>query len=132
MSQGQFPFCYLGIPLYSKKHNALECRTLVDKVTARLHCWFAKLLSYAGRVELVKSVICGIQAFWMQIFCLPRKVLKLINMACCEFIWSGGNDNSKSYMVAWDFMCLPKSNGGLNLKLTEIWNRSAILKLLYA
>lgn len=54
---GNFPFMYLGVPLYSERITTIWCKSLVDKVTTRLQSWSAKLLSYVGKVHLVKYVI---------------------------------------------------------------------------
>lgn len=61
MESGESPFRYLRVSLHSKKPNALDCRNLVEKITAKIKTWSAKLLSYARRVELVGSVIRGLQ-----------------------------------------------------------------------
>lgn len=34
--------------------------------------------------------------------------------------------------MAWDKICLPKSAGGLNVRNLELWNKAAILRLLWA
>ncbi|XP_021736140.1 uncharacterized protein LOC110702693 [Chenopodium quinoa] len=73
---GTIPFKYLGVPLSSKKVTIAQCKPLVDKVTARINGWSAMHLSYAGRLQLVKSVVFGIQTYWAQIFVLPKKILK--------------------------------------------------------
>ena len=131
MTEGSFPFRYLGVPLHTKRLSATDCSTLVSNVTARIRTWHAKLLSYAGRIELVRAVIGGIQNFWAQIFCLPKKVLKLVDSACRKFIWTGRLEESKKSPVAWETMCLPKDCGGLNLKNHAVWVKAAILKLLW-
>ncbi|XP_016505979.2 uncharacterized protein LOC107823783 [Nicotiana tabacum] len=42
--------------------------------------WTAKKLSYAGRIQLVQTVIFNIQAYWAQIFIIPAKVIKAIEV----------------------------------------------------
>ncbi|XP_021713494.1 uncharacterized protein LOC110681652 [Chenopodium quinoa] len=68
VSQGSIPFKYLGVPLSSKKLTISHCKPLVEKVTARIQGWMARHLSYAGRIQLIKSVLFGIQTYWAQIF----------------------------------------------------------------
>lgn len=60
MREGEIPFKYLGIPLHSRKLTFLECRGLINRMTSRFQVWSAMLLSYGGRVELVRSVLLGI------------------------------------------------------------------------
>nr|XP_009592378.1 uncharacterized protein LOC104089235 [Nicotiana tomentosiformis] len=46
-SEGTLPFRYFGVPLASKKLSVIQCWPLVEKITRRINCWTAKLLSYA-------------------------------------------------------------------------------------
>nr|QIA97952.1 hypothetical protein AP_R.00g000480-v1.0.a3 [Amaranthus palmeri] len=131
MEEGSFPFRYLGVPLHSKKLNSRDCRPLVDKIVGRIGYWSSKLLSYAGRIQLVRSVIRGIQNFWAQIFCIPKKVLKMVENICRSFIWTGKEGLSRKAAISWLQMGLPYSKGGLNLRDMYQWNRVAILKHLW-
>ncbi|XP_060170678.1 uncharacterized protein LOC132601614 [Lycium barbarum] len=98
-SEGTLPFKYLGVSLSSKNFIVPQCMPLVEKVTERIKCWSAKLLSYAGRLKLIKSVFFGLQTYWAQIFILPKKIMKLVNGLCRTFLWTGSTDNSKKNRV---------------------------------
>ncbi|KAH0652288.1 hypothetical protein KY289_029966 [Solanum tuberosum] len=50
---------------------------LVEKVTEILRCWSAKLLSYAGRLQLIKAVVFGVRTCWAQSPCVPGENLSL-------------------------------------------------------
>lgn len=84
---GDLPFKYLGVALSIKKHSILQWQPLTDKMTARITSWTAKTLSYSGRVQLVQSVLFGVQAFWVQLFVMPTKVIKLIEGIYKSYIW---------------------------------------------
>ncbi|CAL0333248.1 unnamed protein product [Lupinus luteus] len=56
-SKGCLPFKYLGVPLDSKKLTVNLCTPLIDKITNRLKHWSTRLLSYAGRLQLIRSVL---------------------------------------------------------------------------
>lgn len=73
---GSLPVRYLGIPLSCKKLNIHHYLPLIDKITRRVHHWSVKLLSYAGRIQLIKSVICSIAQFWMLSFPMSKAVIK--------------------------------------------------------
>ncbi|KAH0701680.1 hypothetical protein KY285_015958 [Solanum tuberosum] len=77
-SVGTLPFRYLGVPLSSKKLTVAAYFPLIEKITSKITCWFAKLLSYAGRMQLIKAVLFGVQAFWAQIFLISKKVMKTV------------------------------------------------------
>ena len=107
--EGKVPFKYLGVPLSTKKLSVSQCLLLVEKFTAKLHCWSAKLLSYAGRLQLIKSVLFGMQSYWAQIFILPNKVVKMLESVCRTYLWTGQGAISKKSLVAWDIICQPGS-----------------------
>jgi hypothetical protein len=51
---GSLPFCYLGVPLTSKKLSIHHYMPLADRIVDRIRNWSAKLLSYAGRLQLIR------------------------------------------------------------------------------
>lgn len=53
-STGQFPIRYLGLALMSRKLKISEYAPLMTKIAARFQSWSAKLLSFAGRLQLIK------------------------------------------------------------------------------
>ncbi|KAL0295338.1 UNVERIFIED_CONTAM: hypothetical protein Scaly_3105900 [Sesamum calycinum] len=55
--EGSLPIKYLGIPLTSSRLTLADCRPLIDKVDTRLAGWNHQHLSYAGRLQLIKSVL---------------------------------------------------------------------------
>nr|XP_009762494.1 PREDICTED: uncharacterized protein LOC104214512 [Nicotiana sylvestris] len=101
-TEGTMPFRYLGVPRASKKLSIIQCWPLVEKITQKINCWIAKLLSYAGRLQLIKLVPFGVQSYWAQIFQLPKKILKMIEAMCRSFLWSGTSTITKKALVAWD------------------------------
>nr|XP_009784516.1 PREDICTED: uncharacterized protein LOC104232938 [Nicotiana sylvestris] len=68
----------------------------METINIQDHCigasWVAKKLSYAGRVQLVKTVLFGVQSYWVEIFIIPAKVMKAIQAYCRNYIWSGANE----------------------------------------
>lgn len=98
--EGHFPVIYLGVPLSSKKINFLHYLPLIDKITGRIQHWSTKLLSYAGRVQLVRSIVCSVAQFWMLNFPLPKAIIKRIDAVCRSLIWNGKADVSKKSHVA--------------------------------
>ncbi|GAA0164974.1 hypothetical protein LIER_20489 [Lithospermum erythrorhizon] len=58
---------------------AVECKVLVEKVVAKIQNRQAKRLSYAGKVQLVVSVVQGIQVFWAACLPVPKGVWTAID-----------------------------------------------------
>ncbi|XP_070050116.1 uncharacterized protein [Nicotiana tomentosiformis] len=50
---GTLPFRYLGVPLSSKRLSVGQCQPLLDKMTGRITTWTGKLMSYAGKLQLI-------------------------------------------------------------------------------
>uniref|UniRef100_A0A0V0I2E3 Putative ovule protein n=1 Tax=Solanum chacoense TaxID=4108 RepID=A0A0V0I2E3_SOLCH len=99
-SFGVLPFRYLGVPLATKKLSIAQWQPLMDRIVAKISSWTAKKLSYARRIQLVRTVIFGVQAYWAQIFVLPAKVMKIIQAYCRSYIWSGANVITKKALVS--------------------------------
>ncbi|XP_021843570.2 uncharacterized protein [Spinacia oleracea] len=130
--KGSFPVKYLGVPLTTRKLSYTECKPLIEKTVARIKSWSARLLSYAGRLQLIKSVLFGIQLYWCQTFVLQKKVMKEVHRICRSFLWTGSEVGSRKGPVSWEQWCLPKSNGRWNLKDLTIWNKAAVMKHCWA
>lgn len=129
---GDLPFKYLGIPLTSRKLSFAQCKRLIEKIIERAQSWMAHLLSYAGRMQLIRAILSSMQNYWAHIFPLSKKVIKAVERICCRFLWTGETNPSHKAPVAWSQFYKPKRAGGWNLIDMKIWNKAAILKLLWA
>ncbi|XP_059277569.1 uncharacterized protein LOC132031620 [Lycium ferocissimum] len=127
-TEGTLPFTYLRVPLSIRKLKILEWQPLINRIVSKVSSWTAKKLSYAGRVQLVKSVLFGIQSYWAQMFILPAKVMKTIEAYCRSYIWSGTNEITRKALVSWSRLCLPKTVGGLNITNLKNWNKAVVTK----
>lgn len=78
--------------------------------------WSNKSLSFAGRLQLIKSVITSIVNFWSSAFILPVDFLNEIESICSTFLWSGSPHQSHKTKVAWAELFYPKDEGGLGLR----------------
>lgn len=114
-----------SLPL--KQEYLLLLKHITDRVTA----WCSKLLSFAGKLELIKSVICSICNYWSAIFVFPKCVLREIESICKKFLWSSRLDGAQKYPVAWDTVCRPKQSGGLGLRSLLHANMTLMLKLFW-
>ncbi|XP_049378126.1 uncharacterized protein LOC125842887 [Solanum stenotomum] len=96
---------------------------------AGINSWPSRKLSYAGRAQLVQTVLFGVQSYWAQLFIIPAKVIKLIGGLCRSYLWSGVGHITKKALVAWDKVCSPKSMGGMRLINMQLWNKATTAKL---
>lgn len=101
------PVKYLGVPLSTKKPSIAQCKPLIDKIVAKITSWCARFLSYVRRLQLIKAVLLGIQAYWAQIFLLPKRVLKMIEATCRSLNGQDLPPSQKKAVVSWEKICLP-------------------------
>lgn len=130
-SIGQLPMKYLGIPLTGKRISNADCRVLIDKVKSRIQNWRNKTLSFAGRLQLVSSVLSSLHVYWASMFLLPVHVCDSIDKILKKFLWSSGDDGSGIASVAWKDVCKPKNQGGLGLKPLRLMNEALMTKHLW-
>lgn len=72
--EGSFPIRYLGVPLISSRLFTSDCKILVEKVKNRIDDWKNKSLSFAGRLQLIVSVLSSMQIYWSSVFMLPNLI----------------------------------------------------------
>ncbi|KAL0299931.1 UNVERIFIED_CONTAM: hypothetical protein Sangu_2461200 [Sesamum angustifolium] len=95
-ARGHMPVRYLGISLTAQRLLVTDYSPLVDQIASCIRKWTTKSLSFAGRLELMRSVIQEVECFWLQFFPLPMAVIEKIHRLCRAFLW-----NSKRAPVAW-------------------------------
>ncbi|XP_048605373.1 uncharacterized protein LOC106386312 [Brassica napus] len=98
---GSMPFRYLGLPLMHRKLRISEYRPLLVKISGHFTAWSSKKLSYAGRAELIKSVIYGNINLWTSAFVLPKGCLQQIQSLCSRFLWTGNVTDRGVAKIAW-------------------------------
>ncbi|XP_031381367.1 uncharacterized protein LOC116196010 isoform X2 [Punica granatum] len=84
--RGILPVRYLGVTFIPVRLTDRDCKSLIDKITSRIEGWVVKKFSYAGKLQLAKSVIHSQVNFWCCAFVLPKKVLKMVEKKCKAFL----------------------------------------------
>ncbi|GFS33810.1 hypothetical protein Acr_00g0030680 [Actinidia rufa] len=73
-SLGRFPFRYLGIPVAASRLSIEQFSPLISKIAEYINACACATLSYAGRCELIRSVLQGVECFWLSILPIPMGV----------------------------------------------------------
>ncbi|XP_042505579.1 uncharacterized protein LOC122082168 [Macadamia integrifolia] len=96
-----FPTRYLGVEIFKGRVKKESLIPILDKVKGRLAGWKGKILSMAGRVELVRSVILGMMNHSSAVYWpkdeggLGLRRLRDINKAMlCNMVWRVKHENS--------------------------------------
>ncbi|XP_057808444.1 uncharacterized protein LOC131022920 [Salvia miltiorrhiza] len=84
-------------------------------IIAHFPRWQGMQLSMASRICLVTSVIQSAAIYIMLIYKWPAKLLHDLDRACRSFIWTGSTTSKPKSSVAWNCVCAPKAQGGLNV-----------------
>ncbi|GAV80304.1 hypothetical protein CFOL_v3_23765 [Cephalotus follicularis] len=126
--QDALPVMYLGLPLITSRLTKQDCIPLMEKIFARVNNWMSKYLSYAGRLQLIKSTLVSMQIFWCSTFSLPAIVIKECEKVMRRFLWGGNGSSCKHSLVKWSIVFLPRHEGGLGIKSLKLWNQVLLLK----
>jgi hypothetical protein len=70
-----FPIKYLGVPLHFDKLPRKDLQPVVDKIIKRFVGWRGRLLSYAGRLTLLKACLASIPIYLLSITKFPKWVI---------------------------------------------------------
>lgn len=131
LSVDTLPIRYLGLPLTTKTMTRSDYEPLVDKIRGRLLSWSSKSLSFAGRLQLIKSVISSISNFWCSVFRLPKRCFEIIESMCGAFLWSGSPNDHNKAKVSWEEICYPKEEGGLGIRRLQDTSKVFALSLIW-
>uniref|UniRef100_A0A1J3EJP2 LINE-1 retrotransposable element ORF2 protein n=1 Tax=Noccaea caerulescens TaxID=107243 RepID=A0A1J3EJP2_NOCCA len=116
---GFFPTRYLGLPLDSSRISYATLQPFIERITAKIHVWTSKFLSFAGKIRLISSVIYGMVNFWSSVFVLPKRFYEKVDSLCSAFLWKNKTTSAMGSRVAWKDVCRPKKEGGLGIRLLE-------------
>lgn len=88
-----------------------------------------KLLSLAGKLVLMKSVLFAMPSHAMTCFKLSVSLCKRIQSAVTRFWWDDNTGKKKMVWVSWDKLTQPKSNGGVGFHDFQCYNDAFLAKI---
>jgi hypothetical protein len=106
---------YLWIPLHYEKLSRADIQPLMDKILKRIAGWRGKLLSYRGRIILIKTCLASIPIYLLSFFKFPKWALDLINTQMANCLWNDFEGHRKLHLANWQLVCLNKDFGGLGI-----------------
>ncbi|KZV18919.1 hypothetical protein F511_17825 [Dorcoceras hygrometricum] len=127
--EGTLPLNYLGAPLFTGHRKSMYFQPLVTKALNKLKGWENKILSPGGRLVLIKSVLLSLPIYLFHVIEPPGTILHRIEMICARFLWGSKEGQHKTHWISWKQICLPKQEGGLDIKLLKDALRSFSVKM---
>ena len=122
------PMKYLGLPIGASPRRRKTWEPVIHKFKKKLSSWKNKFLSFAGRLTLIKAVLCSLPIYYMSVFKMPESVARELDKIQARFLWGGSDIKKKVHLVSWDKVTLAKQDGGLGVKRLRIMNECLLLK----
>ena len=80
---------------------------------------------------MIRSVLQGVECFWLSILPIPVGVRDKITSLCRNFLWGGKAMVKNKPLVSWKEICRPKNEGGLGFIDLSAWNLALLSKALW-
>jgi len=72
------PCSYLGMPLGSNPKRLSTWKPIIENFIRKLSMWRGRMLSMAGRICLIKSVLSSLPVYYMSSFLMPKGVCNIL------------------------------------------------------
>ncbi|KAG5606071.1 hypothetical protein H5410_027563 [Solanum commersonii] len=115
--RGRESINYLGCPLYIGGQRIIYYSELVDKVVKKISGWHSRILSFGGRVTLVKHVLQSIPIHTMAAISPPKTTIKYLKNITADFFWGMDKEKKKYHWASWETLSYPCDEGGIGVRL---------------
>jgi hypothetical protein len=79
----------------------VDLQPVIDKIIKRIAGWRGRLLSYAGRLTLLRACLSSILIYLLSIIKFPRWAIDMINSRMGHFLWNNTEDKHKYHLANW-------------------------------
>lgn len=86
------------------------------RVCARRNCWRGRLLSSAGQLTLIQSVLMAIPLYTFSAMEPPKRIIDLIQRRLSDFFWGSSDVQKCRKWIAWDHCTSSTDMNGLGIR----------------
>lgn len=88
---------------------------LLDKLRAKIRGWMPNLLSMAGRLTLIRSVLQSLRFHTMAFLPISKGVIKKMKIIISNFLWDYGSTKNHHW-IRMELVTRTKETGGLDIR----------------
>ncbi|XP_059302212.1 uncharacterized protein LOC132054176 [Lycium ferocissimum] len=111
-----FPFNYLGCPIYVGRKRNSYFDNMLAKIIKKLNRWQSKMLSFGGRIVLIKSVLQAVPTYILSAIKPHKGIINLMDKHFCNFLWGSKEGKNKYHWSSWENLCYPKHESGIGIR----------------
>lgn len=115
-NQKESPITYLGCPLYIGRQRVSYFFDMIDKVVRKISGWQSRILSFGGRVTLVRHVLQSLPIHTLAAISPPKTILNYIKKLTADFFWGWDKDKKKYHWASWETLGYPLEEGGIGVR----------------
>ncbi|XP_019240885.1 PREDICTED: uncharacterized protein LOC109220870 [Nicotiana attenuata] len=125
----EFPFTYLGCPIFYARRRMDYYEGLISKVMDKLQSWKGKLLSVGGRAVLITNVLQSMPVHLLSAVNPPNYVINRLHKIFARFFWNSNVGGVSRHWALWANLCMPYEEGGIGFRSLHDVSKALFCKL---
>ena len=125
----QLPFIYLGCPIFTGCLKISYFDDLVRKVRERISGWANRLLSFGGKLILIRHVLSSLPLHLFHVLRPPSTVIQSLERSFTRFLWGDSEGRRRIHWCRWPAVCFPVDEGGLGIRSFDDMAEASEIKL---
>ncbi|XP_070046229.1 uncharacterized protein [Nicotiana tomentosiformis] len=110
--RGEFPFSYLGCPIFYTRRRKDYYNNLIKKCKGKAALLETEATILWGKATLISSVLQSMPTHILSVIDPPKNVLEHLHKTFVKFFWSNKEEGRSRHWTKWQNPCLPKEEEG--------------------